>query len=68
MARRKPSRIVVDRVAFEAVVLKVLERDTVGRPLRLEVVHQDEKVQLQEGDAFIIAYVRSAELQPETGN
>lgn len=61
--RKKPQRLVVGGTRYVAAAFKVLERDVQGRPLKLEVIHEDRIVPVVDGDEFITGYLRGEEMK-----
>lgn len=54
---KRPTKLVVGGVQYEAVVLKVEQR-TNGQPRLLSVLLDDEKTGVQDGDEFLIVYAQ----------
>lgn len=52
---KRPTKIVVGGMSYEAVVLKVEKREN-GQPRLLSVLLDDERTDVQEGDEFLIVY------------
>lgn len=62
---KKPPRITVGGERWNATVMRVVQRDELGRPLLLRVVRDDETVELSEDENanhFIIPYVKEGVL------
>lgn len=55
-------QVLVDAEVYRASVLLVRSRDVNGRPLQCEVIHQDRKVDVEDGTEFLIIYMRGDEL------
>ena len=63
---KKPGRIVVRGETFAAVVFRVEEWDDQGRPRRMSVYYNEERIDISEGSReFLVAYVNEASLKPK---
>lgn len=58
----KPLRVRINNEWHKAVVLHVLESEN-GRPTKCRVMLDDDKVKLQGGEQFLIAYVLERSLK-----
>ena len=61
MAKR-PHRIGINGEPFQAVILRVAERDEKGRPKVCVAYYPDESVAMEEGAEFTIAYIAEGTL------
>lgn len=63
-ATKKPDRLVIGGEEYSTVVVKIMQRDHLGRPRMGMFVYPEQTVDVADGDAFLIVFAHGPSIAP----